>query len=417
MLRPTLPTVLTVALWTAVLATNPNLVGAQEKADPSKAGKPAGAAQTPPKPADTKPTVPATPPRPADPNIVGTVNGKNILFTDVIARLKRDSPDGFRAAAAQVAGPAAAAQLFGDDPKASVTLTADEVIALLRDKPTQAIFTTFQRMLQSEAILQAAAKENITVADPQVEDYITKLLTNLRKNGRIPAGMTDDQFLASQKISRGALVEEFRPQVALDKLKEKDVDLQKLLTKTVEQNVGHKVTEDDYLKARHILIMTTNTQSANPADVKATDAAALAKINKIAAEIKAGKKTFDAAAKESSEDPGSKAQGGDLGIFMRGMMVPEFDKAAFAGKPGTLIGPIKSQFGYHLIQIEKTGKELTPEQRKEALSQQYQRAEQQNQQVVSDFMRNLMEKKVQIASFMTPPAQPNPGFPPGAQGG
>jgi len=411
MMRSTLPAALTVALWTALLAP----VGAQEKADPKKPvapTKPAGVVQTP-----AQPPAPVQPPRPADLNIVGSVNGKNILFTDVVARLRRDNPDGFRAAIAQVAGPEVANQLFGADAKPSVTLTADQAIVMLRDKPNQMVFTTFQRMLQSEAILQAAAKENITITDPQVEEYISRLLNNLRKNGRIPVGMTDDQFLAQQKISRAVLVEEFRPQVALDLIKEKDAELQKALQKSVEQTVGHKVSEEDYLQARHILIMTSNPQSANPADLKATEAAALAKITKIAAEIKAGKKTFEAAAKESSEDPGSKAQGGELGVFMRGTMVPEFDKAAFAAKPGIVIGPVKSQFGYHLIQVEKLGKELTSAQRKEALGQQYQRAEQQNQAIMGDFMRNLMEKKVQVASYMTPPPQPNQGFLPGAQGG
>ena len=103
-------------------------------------------------------------------------------------------------------------------------------------------------------------------------------------------------------------------------------------------------------------------------------------------------------------------------MFTRGSMVPEFDKAAFAAKPGVIVGPIKSQYGYHLIQVEKLGKDMTPEQRKEALAALYQRAEQQNPQIAQTFMQNLMQKRVQVASYMTPPPQPAPGFP-GAQGG
>jgi parvulin-like peptidyl-prolyl isomerase len=411
MLRYALPTALAAALWFGALAPS----SAQDKPDPKK---PTGAAQTAPaNPAITaKPVVPVPPPRPSDPNVVGSVNGKNIMFMDVVEHLRRDSPDAFKAAVAQVAGAKVAEQLYGATPQPSVTITTEEVMTALRDKPNQAIFTTFQRMLQSEAITQAAAKENITVTDQQVDSYISTLFANLRKQGRIAPGVTDDQFLAQQKISRATLVEEFRPQVALAQLKEKDPDLQKQLKKNVEQTIGHPLTPDDFLQARHILILSGNPQSANPADVKSADAAALAKINKIAADLKANKKTFEAAAKESSEDPGSKPQGGELGVFTRGSMVPEFDKAAFSAKPGVIIGPIKSQYGYHLIQVEKLGKDMTPEQRKVALTALYQRAEQQNPQITQTFMQNLMQKRVQIATYMTPPTQPTPGFP-GAQGG
>lgn len=68
-------------------------------------------------------------------------------------------------------------------------------------------------------------------------------------------------------------------------------------------------------------------------------------------EIEAGEKTFEEAAKEYSNCP-SKEQGGDLGPFGRGQMVAEFDKAVFEGEVGKLIGPVKTQFGYHLIFID-----------------------------------------------------------------
>ncbi len=53
-----------------------------------------------------------------------------------------------------------------------------------------------------------------------------------------------------------------------------------------------------------------------------------------------------------SEDPGSKDSGGDLGWFGRGRMVPEFEEAVFGAKPGDIVGPVKSQFGYHVIKVE-----------------------------------------------------------------
>lgn len=53
-----------------------------------------------------------------------------------------------------------------------------------------------------------------------------------------------------------------------------------------------------------------------------------------------------------SEDPGTKDEGGDLGWFGRGRMVKEFEDAVFSAKPGDIIGPVQSQFGYHIIKVE-----------------------------------------------------------------
>lgn len=82
--------------------------------------------------------------------------------------------------------------------------------------------------------------------------------------------------------------------------------------------------------------------------------------NKVLEEINAGEKTFEDAAKEYSTCP-SKEQGGDLGTFGRGQMVAEFDQAVFEGEVGKVIGPVKTQFGYHLIRIEsRTEEEIRP---------------------------------------------------------
>jgi len=63
---------------------------------------------------------------------------------------------------------------------------------------------------------------------------------------------------------------------------------------------------------------------------------------------------FATAARRFSQDPGSAQQGGDLGWLRRGPpLAPEFEKAAFALKPGTISRPVESPFGYHIIQVKR----------------------------------------------------------------
>jgi peptidyl-prolyl cis-trans isomerase C len=71
--------------------------------------------------------------------------------------------------------------------------------------------------------------------------------------------------------------------------------------------------------------------------------------NEILARVTSGEK-FPDLAKEFSQCPSGKS-GGDLGWFGRNMMVKEFESAAFSGSKGQVVGPIKTQFGWHLIQI------------------------------------------------------------------
>jgi len=98
-------------------------------------------------------------------------------------------------------------------------------------------------------------------------------------------------------------------------------------------------------KSRHILIKV-----APGADAK-TDAAAKAKAEALVKQIQGGANFADLA-KKNSDDPGSKDTGGELGFAQRGHMVPEFDNAIFTQKIGdTKI--IKTQFGYHIVQVEE----------------------------------------------------------------
>ena len=102
----------------------------------------------------------------------------------------------------------------------------------------------------------------------------------------------------------------------------------------------------DQVKVRHILIAVPPG-----ADAK-TDAAAKAKAEDILKQIKAGG-NFAELAKKNSDDPGSKDQGGELGWLDRGKTVPEFDKTAFSLPAGQTSDVIKTQFGYHILQVEE----------------------------------------------------------------
>ena len=81
-------------------------------------------------------------------------------------------------------------------------------------------------------------------------------------------------------------------------------------------------------------------------------------INAILALITTGEKEFEDLAREHSIC-GSAAKGGSLGEFGRGQMVKEFEEAAFNAEIGVVVGPVKTQFGYHLIKVEDKTPERT----------------------------------------------------------
>ena len=99
---------------------------------------------------------------------------------------------------------------------------------------------------------------------------------------------------------------------------------------------AHKdeMTEGETVNASHILV---------DSEEKALE---------ILASINAGEVSFEDAAKENSSCPSSQ-QGGNLGDFGRGQMVPEFDQACFEMEEGEVRGPVQTQFGYHIIRVNK----------------------------------------------------------------
>jgi peptidyl-prolyl cis-trans isomerase C len=126
----------------------------------------------------------------------------------------------------------------------------------------------------------------------------------------------------------------------------------------------YKAHPDEFTEvhARHILISTSADQpdkgekddedKTDPKKPKAlTKDEARKKAESILERIHKGE-DFETLAKDNSDDPGSKSNGGDLGYFGHGRMVPAFEQAAFALKPGQVSGIVESQFGFHIIRVE-----------------------------------------------------------------
>ena len=110
--------------------------------------------------------------------------------------------------------------------------------------------------------------------------------------------------------------------------------------------------EYEQVKARHILIAFKGSPAAVPGKKELTEEEAKAKAEELRKQLAAGG-NFEEIAKKESDDTGSGTRGGDLGSFGRGQMVEEFEKAAFAAKPGELTPVIRTQFGYHIIKVDE----------------------------------------------------------------
>ena len=120
-----------------------------------------------------------------------------------------------------------------------------------------------------------------------------------------------------------------------------DADIQRYYNEHQQQ---FSVPEE--VRVRHILIAVPQK-----ADAK-TVAAAQAKAEDILKQLKNGANFADLA-KKYSDDPGSKTQGGELGFIQHGATVPAFDQTAFSLQPGQLSGVIRTQFGFHILQVEQ----------------------------------------------------------------
>ena len=161
--------------------------------------------------------------------------------------------------------------------------------------------------------------------------------------------------------------------------------------------------QDAQVRASHILLLVND---------KRTDAQAREQIEAIKKRIDNGE-DFGAVARQVSDDPGSKANGGDLGFFAHGRMVKEFEDAAFSATPGRLVGPIKSPFGYHLLKV--TGRRPAGVQPFAEVREQirgrlgFEKARQLAEAKARDLARRLAAEKPKSVEALRAIAKDNPG--------
>ncbi len=320
--------------------------------------------------------------------VVATVGSKKIYWGQVIERMNRENPNLLQSNVAQVIGAKVATDLFGPKKQPQAVVTKNEALNLLRQNPTQDVQRVTGTLIQLEVTEEEAAKQGIKGDRADVVNYLNKLMKTLRQNGSIPPEQTDAQFLATRGLNTDKAVYLLRLQYLANELTQKQI----------EKDLGHPLGDADFVQARHILVkIEVSAADAKPEETKKAEDAALAKIKGLAADIKSKKITFEEAAKQS-DDPGSKERGGDLGVFTHGRMVPEFDKAAFSLKPGELSEPIRTQYGYHILEVTKAGKDLPA-------AEKTQQIEGYRAQKLNEFMPALMakyktENKLQKASPM-----------------
>ncbi len=209
--------------------------------------------------------------------------------------------------------------------------------------------TALGALAQSDTVVATVSGQSITEADVQMAvselDQQFAQLTPEQKRAAALSAIIEIRLMSEKaKASKLDQDENFKRKLAF--LNERALHAQ-----VIEKEISPKVT-DEMLKARY-----DKEVAARPAAEEVRARHILVKTEEEAKEIIAkldGGADFEALAKEKSSDPGSGANGGDLGFFAKGQMVPEFEAAAFALEPGSYTKtPVKSEFGFHVIKLEE----------------------------------------------------------------
>lgn len=185
------------------------------------------------------------------------------------------------------------------------------------------------------------------------------LLAEADKAGVEKTPAVQQQLADTRKM---VLIKAFLMQKGADSVSDSDV-------KAAYDEMVAATKDEKEVRASHILVPTE--KEAKEAKKKLADG-----------------KNFAELAKEMSKDPGSAAQGGDLGYFTKDRMVKEFADAAFAMKKGEISDPVKSPFGWHIIKVEDVRK-VTPPPFADVKDQLRIKVQERK---MADYIRNLIKK-------------------------
>jgi len=208
---------------------------------------------------------------------------------------------------------------------------AKVVLIVGENKMTAGDFNDFVAQLPPEVQMMARGPQKRRVAEDLVKLKI--LAGEAAKKGLDQTPQFKKQMdLMRENALAGAFFKELMPTLVTDP------DIKKYYEE-------HK-PQFERVTARHILIAVGGEKNTS-------DEAARTRAEQIQKSLTAKPDDFAAIARAESADPGSKDDGGDLPPFPRGQMVKEFDEAAFSLPEGQISAPIKTRFGYHIIQVKK----------------------------------------------------------------
>ena len=191
-----------------------------------------------------------------------------------------------------------------------------------------------------EAFIQSMPKEQqMYASNPQFRQQVLDQLINARLFAKYAEDMKMDETEEFKTILKNAKKDILASMAIGETVKGVEVTEEEM--KTFYEENSNYFEQGATVSAKHILVKEE------------------AKCQEILEEIVAGK-AFEVAAQEYSTCP-SGQKGGDLGEFGKGQMVKEFEEAAFNAEIGQVVGPVATQFGYHLIKVEaKNEASVTP---------------------------------------------------------
>lgn len=246
------------------------------------------------------------------------------------------------------------------------------------------------QMIGYRLLIQETQARKVTVPDADVEARISQIRT------QFPSEQVFEQALAEQQLTLDQLRSEARADIAVTRMLREEVAAKAAVTPE-QVDAFYRDNPDEFrqgeqVRASHILIAVAADSDA------ATRATARAKAEQVLAEVKAGG-DFPALARAHSQDPGSAADGGDLGVFERGQMVGPFEEAAFTLAEGQTSGLVETRFGFHIIRVtSKRPARLIPLDEVRGQVEQY--LSERNQQEQAEAFVSVLRMKGRIEVFI-----------------